>query len=159
MREPIYIETTIVSYLTARPSRDLIVAAHQQITHDWWGGRRGDHELCVSQLVLQEAGVGDPQAAQERLNVLATMTILEIKEKAVELAEELVRAGAVPAKAGNDALHIAIAAIHRVPYLLTWNCRHMANATMRTQIESVCASKGFKAPIICTPEEMMEVKP
>ncbi len=76
-----------------------------------------------------------------------------------ELAEELVRAGALPAKAGNDALHVAVAAIHRVPYLLTWNCRHMANATLRAQIESVCASKGFKAPIICTPEEMMEVKP
>jgi predicted nucleic acid-binding protein len=87
------------------------------------------------------------------------MTVLETKEEAVELAEDLVRAGALPARAGNDALHIAIAAIHRVAYLLTWNCRHMANATMRTQIESVCAGKGFKAPIICTPEEMMEVKP
>jgi hypothetical protein len=157
--ERIYVETTLVSYLTARPSRDLIVAGHQQLTHDWWDTRRGDYELCVSQLVLQEAGDGDPQAAQERLDVLATMTMLEIKEVAVELAEELVQAGAVPANAGNDALHIAIAAIHLVPYLLTWNCRHMANATMRAPIESVCASKGFKAPIICTPEEMMEVKP
>lgn len=159
MMERVYIETTFVSYLTARPSRDLVVAGHQQITHDWWDIRRGDYELCVSQLVLQEAGVGDPQAAQERLDILATMTMLEIKEEAVALAEELVQAGALPAKAGNDALHIAIAAIHRVPYLLTWNCRHMANATMRAQIESVCASMGFKAPIICTPEEMMEVKP
>jgi hypothetical protein len=87
------------------------------------------------------------------------MAVLEIKEEAVELAEELVQAGALPAKAGNDALHIATAAIHRVPYLLTWNCRHMANATMRASIEDVCARKGFKAPIICTPEEMMEVKP
>jgi hypothetical protein len=159
MMERVYIETTFVSYLTARPSRDLIVAGHQQITHDWWDTRRGDYELCVSQLVLQEAGDGDPQAAQERLDVLATMTMLEIKEEAVELAEELVQTGALPAKAGNDALHIAVAAIHRVPYLLTWNCRHMANATMRAQIESVCANKGFKAPIICTPEELMEVKP
>jgi hypothetical protein len=159
MMERVYIETTFVSYLTARPSRDLIVAGHQQITHDWWDTRRGDYELCVSQLVLQEAGDGDPQAGQERLDALATMTVLEIKEEAVELAEELVQAGALPAKAGNDALHIAVAAIHRLPYLLTWNCRHMANATMRAQIESVCARKGFKAPIICTPEEMMEVKP
>jgi len=159
MMERVYIETTFVSYLTARPSRDLIVAGHQQITHEWWDTRRGDYELCVSQLVFQEAGDGDAQAAQERLDVLATMTMLEIKEEAVELAEELVQAGALPAKAGNDALHIAVVAIHRVPYLLTWNCRHMANATMRAQIESVCASKGFKAPIICTPEEMLEVKP
>jgi len=158
MIERVYIETSFVSYLTARPSRDLIVAGHQQITHDWWDTRRRDYELCVSQLVLQEAGDGDPQAAQERLDVLATMTVLEIKEEAVELAEELVQAGALPAKAGNDALHIAVAAFNRIPYLLTWNCRHMANATMRAQIESVCARKGFKAPIICTPEEMMEVK-
>ncbi len=157
MTERVYIETTFVSYLTARPSRDLVVAGHQQITHDWWDARRGEYELCVSQLVVQEAADGDPQAAQERLDVMATMTMLEIKEEAVELAEELVQSGALPAKAGNDALHIAVAAIHRVPYLLTWNCRHMANATIRTQIESVCASKGFKAPIICTPEEMMEV--
>src|SRR5439155_6638960 len=86
MMERVYIETTFVSYLTARPSRDLIVAGHQQITHDWWDTRRRDFELCVSQLVLQEGGVGEPQAAQERLDVLATMTVLEIKEEAVELA-------------------------------------------------------------------------
>src|ERR1700681_44353 len=143
MMERVYIETTFVSYLTARPSRDLIVAGHQQITHDWWDTRRGDYELCVSQLVLQEARDGDSQAAQERLDLLATMTLLEIREEAVELAEELVRAGALATKAGNDALHIAVATIHRVPYLLTWNCRHKANATMRSQIESVCASKVF----------------
>ena len=158
MNERVYVETTFVSYLTARPSRDLIVAGHQQITRDWWDTRRGDYELCVSQLVLQEAGDGDPQAARDRLEVSATMTMLEIKEEAVSLAEKLVQAGALRAKAGNDALHIAVAALHRVPYLLTWNCRHMANATMRAQIETICASQGFKAPIICTPEEMMEAK-
>ncbi len=159
MMESVYIETTIVSYLTARPSRDLIVAGHQQITRNWWDAHRGHYELCVSQMVLQEAGVGDPQAVQDRLDVLATMTMLEIKEEAADLAEKLVQGDALPAKAGNDALHIAVAAIHRVPYLLTWNCRHLANATLRSQIESVCANNGFKAPIICTPDEMMEVKP
>ena len=159
MTTRVYIETTFVSYLTARPSRDVIVAGHQQSTHDWWDGQRENYELCVSQLVLQEAGDGDPQAAQERLAELASMTMLEITESALALAEELVKVGALPTKAENDALHIAIAAIHRVPYLLTWNCRHMANATMRAKIEDVCASRGFKAPIICTPEEMMEVKP
>jgi predicted nucleic acid-binding protein len=159
MPDRVYIETTVVSYLTARPSRDLIVAGHQQITHDWWETCRGGYELCVSQLVLQEAGDGDAQAAKERLDVLATMTLLEIEEAAIDLAEDLVRAGPLPSKAENDALHIAVAAVHRIPYLLTWNCRHMANATMRTQIEAVCATKGFKAPIICTPEEMMGEEP
>jgi hypothetical protein len=155
----VYIETTFVSYLTARPSRDVVIAGHQQITHDWWDHCREDYELCISQLVIQEAGDGDPQAAQERLDVLAMMIILEIKEGAVLLAEELVKAGALPVKAGNDGLHIAVAAVHHIPYLLTWNCRHLANATMRIQIETVCASRGLKAPIICTPEEMMEAKP
>lgn len=159
MAERVYIETSFVGYLTSRPSRDLVVAAHQQITHDWWDTRRVSFELCVSQLVIQEAGDGDPQAAQERLDILAGMTMLKIEEEAMSLAEELVQAGELPDKAENDALHIAIAAIHRIPYLLTWNCRHMANAVMRPLIESVCASKGFKAPIICTPEEMMEAKP
>jgi hypothetical protein len=158
-RERVYVETTVISYLTARPSRDLIVAGHQQITHDWWDSRRGAYDLCVSQLVFQEAGDGDPQAAQERLAVLSMIAQLEIEDTAISLAEELVRAGALPRKAENDALHIAIAAIHRVPYLLTWNCRHMANATMRSQIERVCERTGLKAPIICTPEEMMEEKP
>ena len=155
----VYIETTFVSYLTARPSRDLIVAAHQQISRDWWDHRRSDYELCISQLVLQEAGDGDPQAAQERLRVLATKNLLGITEEAVALAEQLVQAGALPAKAENDALHIAVAAVHRIPYLLTWNCRHMANATIRGQIESICTGKGYRAPVICTPEELMEVKP
>jgi hypothetical protein len=159
MPQRIYIETTFVSYLTARPSRDLIVAAHQQLSHDWWDHCRKAYELCISQLVLQEAGDGDPQAAQERLNFLATMSLLEITEEAVALAEQLVRTGALPEKAENDALHIAIAATHSIPYLLTWNCRHMANATIRRQIETICVGKGYKAPIICTPEELMEVKP
>jgi hypothetical protein len=157
--ERVYIEMTFVSYLTARPNRDLIVAGHQQITHDWWDTCRGRFELCVSQLVLQEAGDGDPETAQERLQVLATMTLLGIKEEAVALAEELVLAGALPAKAENDALHIAVAAVHRVQYLLTWNCRHLANAAMRARIEAACTSKGYKAPVICTPEELLEAQP
>ena len=159
MLELVYVETTFVSYLTARPSRDLIVAGHQQITHDWWNTRRGDYELCASLLVLKEAGDGDPQAAQERLAILKNMILLDATEEALALAEELVQAGALPVKAEDDALHIAIAAAQSVPYLLTWNCRHMANATMRPLIESVCAGKGFKAPIICTPEELRKVKP
>jgi predicted nucleic acid-binding protein len=158
MPERVYIETTVVSYLTARPSRDLIVAGHQQLTHEWWNHCRANYELCVSQLVLQEAGEGDAVAAQERLEVLAAMTVLEITEEAVVLAEELVQIGVLPSKAGNDALHIAVAAIHRVPFLLTWNCRHLANATIRRQIEAVFARKGRIAPIICTPEELNEVK-
>ncbi|MFO0813992.1 MAG: type II toxin-antitoxin system VapC family toxin [Gemmatales bacterium] len=156
MADRVYIETTIVSYLTARPNRDVVIAGHQQSTHEWWDTRRTDYELCVSQLVLDEAGAGDTQAAQERLSVLRPMLVLETTIDALELAKELLQAGALPAKAADDALHIAIAATKAVPYLLTWNCRHLANAAMRPVIEAVCQSKGFKAPIICTPEELLE---
>jgi len=159
MPQRVYIETTFVSYLTARPSRDLVMAAHQQITHEWWDTRRASYELCVSQLVLDEAAAGDAQAAQERLLVLRPMLVLETKADALELAKELLQAGALPAKAADDALDIAVAATKTVPYLLTWNCRHLANAVMRPLIETVCKAKGFKAPIICTPEELVESKP
>ncbi len=159
MAERVYIETTVVSYLTARPSRDLIIAAHQQITHDWWNTRRTDYELCISELVLDEAGAGDAQAAQERLLVLQPMLVIETTTEAFELAEDLLRAGALPQKAADDALHIAVAATKAIPYLLTWNCRHLANAAMRPVIESVCVARGLKAPIICTPEELLESTP
>jgi hypothetical protein len=159
MPQRVYIETSFVSYLTSRPSRDLVIAAHQQITHEWWDARRAGYELCVSQLVLDEAGAGDAQSAQERLLVLRPMLVLETTAEALELAKELLHAGALPAKAADDALHIAIAATKTVPYLLTWNCRHLANAAMRPVIETTCNAKGYKAPIICTPEELLESKP
>jgi hypothetical protein len=159
MAERVYIETTVVSYLTARPNRDVVIAGHQQVTHEWWDTRREDYELCGSQLVLGEAAAGDSEAAQERLAVLQSMTVLETTTAALELAKELIQAGALPAKAADDALHIAVAAAHAVPYLLTWNCRHLANAAVRPMIETVCAAKGFKAPIICTPEELLESIP
>jgi hypothetical protein len=158
MAERIYVETTIVSYLTARPNRDVVIAGHQQVTHEWWDTRRTSYELCVSQLVLDEAGAGDVQAAQERLLVLQPMLVLETTLEALELAKELLEAGALPAKAADDALHIAVAATKAIPFLLTWHCRHLANAAMRPVIETVCKAKGFKAPIICTPEELLGSK-
>ena len=117
------------------------------------------YELCVSQLVLDEVGAGDAQAAQERLLALQSVLVLETTAEALELAKELLRAGALPAKAADDALHVAVAATKAIPFLLTWNCRHLANARMRPMIESVCAAKALKAPIICTPEELLESMP
>ena len=158
MADQVYIETTIVSYLAARPSRDVVIAGHQQVTHEWWDTCRANFELCVSQLVLDEAGAGDAQAARERLVLLQSVLVLETTTEALELAKELLRAGALPTKAAGDALHIAVAATMAVPFLLTWNCRHLANAVMRPVIEAICKARGFKAPIICTPEELLEGK-
>lgn len=154
-RERVYIETTFLSYLTARPSRDVVIAGHQQTTHEWWDTRREMYELCVSQLVIKESSAGDHRLASERLRYLQGMTLLETTASAVALAEKLVHKGAMPAKAGADAVHLAVAAVEAIPYLLTWNCRHLANAAMRPLIESVCARERVKAPILCTPEELL----
>ena len=157
MKAKVYIETTVISYLTARPNRDVVIAGHKKITRDWWQTCRERFDVVASQLVVREASAGDSRAAQERLEKLATLTLLEVTEEAVSLAQELLSTGAVPEKAAEDALHLAIAVTNGVEYLLTWNCKHLANATMRTKIEDVCRAAGYEPVIICTPEELLEV--
>jgi predicted nucleic acid-binding protein len=154
MRPTVYIETTIVSYLTARPSRDVVLHAHQQLTHEWWHTRHGAFELLSSPLVWIEAGRGDPELARLRLETLENILLLAPTPEATRLAQDLVRRGPLPAKAEVDALHIATAAVHGVEYLLTWNCTHIANARMRSRIEALCRAAGFEPSILCTPEEL-----
>jgi len=153
MKPRVYLETTIPSYLTAWLSRDLIRAAHQQITREWWQ-RREQYELYASQLVLRECQAGDPEAAKERIAVLAGLPLLEQTDAVEALAQQLLRGVPLPAPAASDALHIASAAAHGMDYLLTWNCTHIANAILRGQIEAVCRDAGFEPPTICTPEEL-----
>ncbi len=155
MKLKVYIETTIPSYLTAWPSRDLIKAGQQQITREWWQ-IRDRFELLVSQLVLEESAGGDAQAAKERLEALSGVAVLKISEEATALAGRLIEGVALPEKATADALHIAIAVVGGVDVLLTWNCRHIANAAMRHRIEAVCRTEGYEPPVICTPVELME---
>ena len=149
-------ETSVISYLTSRMSRDLIVAGHQQITQEWWANHRDKFELFISQTVLEEATVGDQEAAQQRVKAVENLPLLEITEEAASLAKDLVRLGPLPKKAEVDALHIAIAVTNKVDYLLTWNCKHLANATLRGQIERVCRARGDEPVVICTPEELLE---
>ena len=132
-----------------------MVAAHQQITGDWWD-RRDRFELLTSQAVLDEASRGDADAAARRMGFLAKIPVLTVSDEVVEFAEKLLQAGVVPAKVRSDAIHIAVAAMNHVAYLLTWNCAHIANATVRGKIERTCRVAGLQAPIICTPEELME---
>ena len=153
MKPRAYIETSIVSYLTARQSRDLVLAAHQQVTRDWWVSRES-FELFASQFVLDEAAAGDGDAAASRLAALAEAAILEVTEDAILLAEKLIAGGGLPPQARVDALHVAMAAVHGLDYLLTWNCKHIANATLRGKIEELCREAGFEPPIICTPLEL-----
>jgi len=156
MKPKIYVETTIISYLAARPSRDLITAAHQQVTQEWWENRRADFDLFVSQLVIQEATAGDEQAVQRRQQVLEELALLQLNEEAVALARTLIDEGALPDKAVGDALHIAIATVHGMDYLLTWNLKHLANAAMRNAITLTCRARNYEPPVICTPEELLE---
>ena len=156
MKPRVYIETTVISYLTARPARDVVVAGHQQSTRDWWTTAAERFELVISELVRQEAGAGDPEAGRTRLTLLASLSSLDATAEAQELAERLVRSKGVPETAMRDAAHIAIAAANGVEYFVTWNFRHLANAVTRPRIESICRQAGFESPVICTPEELME---
>lgn len=156
MASRVYLETTIPSYLTAWPSRDLVTAAHQQITREWWETRRREFELFISQFVIDEAAFRDPDASSRRLEMLADVPLLGVNEGVYKLANELMKHVPLPAKAVADSLHIAIATVNGMDYLLTWNCTHIANATLRTSIETVCRDNGNEPPVICTPEELMK---
>lgn len=155
MKATIYVETTIVSYLTARFSRDLVIAAHQQITQEWWINRRSEFELFISQFVVQEASMGDAAMAQKRLSELQDIPLLGVNQDVGNLAQRLVDDGPLPKKAAVDALHIAVATVHGMDYLLTWNCKHIANAEMQSRIAAVCRESGFEPPVVCTPEELL----
>ncbi len=157
MKPKVYIETTIISYLTARPTHNVVIAGRQQSTRDWWETAANRFELVASELVLNEAQGGDPEAARARLAAINSLTLLDATEEALELAQQLVNSGVVPTKAAEDAAHIAIAVVNGIEYLVTWNYRHIANATIRSQIETVCRNAGFEPVIICTPDELMEL--
>jgi hypothetical protein len=134
----------------------LVTAAHQQITRAWWDTRRQGFDLYVSQLVLDEAGAGEEDGAARRLEMLATLPLLDLREEGAELGQALLAEVPLPDSAAADALHIAIAVINGMDYLVTWNCTHIANAALRSRIAAVCRSRGFEGPIICTPEELMQ---
>ena len=155
MKSKVYLETTIVSYLVASSTPDIIQAAHQQVTREWWT-RRERFALFVSRPVLTEAGRGDATAAARRLEAMAGIPVLSASLGVATLANALVRTGTLPAKARLDAVHVAIAAMNGMDYLLTWNLRHLANAAIRGKIEEACRKAGMQPPIICTPEELME---
>ena len=154
MKSRLYLETTIPSDLTSRPSRDLIIAGHQELTREWWEKRRDTFQLYISQLVVDEASAGDPVAARERLKVLQDLPLLDITPEVTELAIGILASGKIPRKAATDAAHIAIAAVHGMDFLLTWNCMHIANAAIAKALASICRVHACECPVICTPEEL-----
>jgi hypothetical protein len=156
LKPKIYIETSIPSYLTAKRSSDVRVEANRATTAEWWEVRRSAFDLFLSEFVLAEAALGDPEAAKRRLEAVSGIAELEVTEAVRSLGKALVAEGAIPSAADIDAYHIAVAAVNGMEYLLTWNCTHIANAVMRSKIESVCRRHGYEPPTICTPQELME---
>lgn len=154
MKQKVYIETSVVSYYTSEPSRDLVTAARQQLTREWWNENRHQFESYISVLVLEESKEGDPVEAGKRLEALKGLPVLEITDEAKSLALALLEVGPVPKTHPEDALHIALATINGMDYLITWNFHHINNAIMKKGITKVAEEKGYECPIICSTEEL-----
>ena len=155
MKAKVYLETTIPSYLTSRPSRDLLVAAHQQLTGEWWNDHRHRFSLFISPRVLAEAGSGDSAAATRRLAELEGIPVLAFTPEARLLVARFLGNGLIPDRSVEDAAHVAIATVHSMDYLLTWNCRHIVNAEIMKRLAAVAAAEGYSLPVLCTPEQLM----
>lgn len=158
MKESIYLETTVVSYYTSKPSRDIIVLAHQEITREWWPKAKERFDIYISEIVVEEAALGDPEAAKRRLEELKDFPHLELNDTVEEMANVYMEQLEIPEKAFRDAAHLAIASIHRVDYLVTWNCTHLANGEVIKKLMEINETFGIHTPIICTPESLMEVR-
>ena len=155
--QKVYLETSFISYLVARPSSDLIVATRQRLTNDWWESERPKFTLYASALVLQEAQRGDASEITKRMVKLDGIPLLQTTAEALRLANELVQRGALPAKAMADAVHIAVATVHQMDYLLSWNCKHIANAHVRRMADRIFRAAGYEPTVICTPEELEDL--
>ena len=153
--ETVYIETTIVSYLVANPSRDPLVAAHQTLTREWWQNERQHYQCVTSQEMLREALLGDPEMSRRRSESLAGLTVLEVGESTRNLARELLAENLLPPAAASDAIHAAVSSLQGVNILLTWNCRHLANPHLLGKLRSFMARHGLALPEVCTPIELM----
>jgi PIN domain len=155
MSETVYIETSILGYLTARPSRDIVVAANIEITREWWETRRNYFQLYSSQAVIKETSQGDPAIASQRLEILRNFSLLDLSQPVLDLAEQFLQRSNLPAKADVDAVHIAAATVHGMNYLLTWNCKHIANAQIQRKLVEISFDFGYELPILCTPYELL----
>ena len=157
MKQSVYIESTVISYLAAKPSRDLIVAAHQQLTRDWWDVALPKFDAFISQFVVNEITEGDPEASQARLKSTSSFSLLKMNAEIADLADRYFKAIHIPDKARTDAYHLAMATWHGMDYMVSWNCKHIASARVRSIVEHINADIDYATPIICTPEELMEV--
>lgn len=154
--QTIYIETSVVSYLRSRPSGQVVSAARQLITSRWWETERHHYQLVTSQFVVVEAAAGDPELAAERLAVLEEIPVVDIPDEVPTMADRLLATAILPRRARLDALHLCVSAYHGLDYLLTWNCTHIANARILPRVREALATFGYRLPVVCTPEEMVD---
>jgi hypothetical protein len=155
MTETVYIETSILGYLTARSTKNLILAANMEITKDWWEFRRNAFILYTSEAVLDEVEQGDTEIATQRLDMLRDFPLLELNQAVQGLATRFLTRSNLPSKAKVDAIHIAAATVHGMDYLLTWNCKHIANAQIQGKLAEISLDFGYVLPVLCTPNELM----
>jgi predicted nucleic acid-binding protein len=155
MSETVYIETSILGYLTARSTKDLILAANIEMTRDWWELRRNAFMLYTSEAVLDEVAQGDAKIAAQRLEILRDFPLLALNQAVQDLAAQFLARSSLPPKAKVDAIHIAAATMHGMDYLLTWNCKHIANAQIQGKLAEISLDFGYVLPILCTPNELM----
>ena len=155
MNPKLYVETSIISYLTSRPSRDVVINANQQLAREWWENRQ-NFSLFISQLVMDEVSKGDVQMAKQRMDLIQDIPFIDFNDEAKNLAKEILRQNILPQKAALDVFHIAMTAVHEIDFLLTLNCKHIANAFIFRRIEKVCTEFGYEPPIVCTPQEILE---
>jgi hypothetical protein len=148
-------KTSILGYLTARPSRDIVVAANIEVTREWWETRRDDFQLYASQAVVKETSQGDAAISSKRLEILRNFSLLDLNQFVLDLAEQFLQRSNLAAKADVDAVHIAAATVHGMDYLLTWNCKHIANAQIQRKLAEISLQLGYELPILCTPYELL----
>ena len=158
MKKHVYIETTVVSYRTAKPSRDIMIAGHQEATRELWAKLSSKYETYVSALVFEEAGRGDPDQAQMRLAAIAKFPMLDIDDEARSLAEKIIAKRGIPAEYPEDALHIAVAAVNGIEVIITWNFAHLNNPFTRKKVRKIVEAEGYSCPEVCSPEELLEVE-
>lgn len=156
MKESIYIETSVVSYYVSKPSRDLIVLAHQQITWEWWPKTVKRFDAYISEVVIEKAAAGNKESAEKRLKELKGFSHLELTKRVEKIAQIYMEKLSIPKKALRDAAHLAVASVHNIDYLVTWNCVHLANGEIIKRLLKLNEKLRMKTPVICTPEELIE---
>ncbi len=153
--DKVYLESSFISYLVSKPSTNLIVAAHQRISTEWWEHRRGNFSCFVSETVIGEISEGDPEEVRKRMEFVRDIPVLSATHEVEKLAARFLDLNILPEKAERDAAHIAFATVYGIDYLLTWNCKHLANAQVTRRVRAACVAQGLEVPSICTPEELL----